>query len=157
VGTHEAESNGEHLNDILSGDLWAFTAIGGQPEENTVNTSNSELKTGNSHWESSLSTSSVQGKLVGDVVLEYIIKAKSQSEFFSKPAETATPERRRLITYVVVTKVPEKEVDRETNIDSSLGRRGSGGLSSTDRNGIRSFVESLEIIVREARRKNERQ
>jgi hypothetical protein len=81
-------------------------------------------------------------------------------DFFSKPAaEAATPRRPRLITYVVVTKVPKKEVDHEANIGSSLGRLGSGGLSSTDRNGLvgRSFIETLEMIVREARRKSERQ
>jgi hypothetical protein len=88
-----------------------------------------------------------------------MIKAKSQLDFFSKPAEAATPRRRILITYVVVTKVPEKEVDREANINSSLGRRCSGSFSSADRNGIgaRSFIESLETIMTEARRKSERQ
>lgn len=79
--THEAEGNGEHLNDIIHGDLRALTAIGGQPEENTVKASNSELHTGNGHGESSLSTSSIQCELVGDVVLEYIIKAKKSVGF----------------------------------------------------------------------------
>lgn len=69
VSTHEAESNREHLDDVVLGDGRLSTGIRGNPHEKTVEHTNTELQGGDSHWETSLSTSSLQGKLVGDVVL----------------------------------------------------------------------------------------
>ena len=69
MGTHEAEGNGEHLNDIIHGDLRSGTGIGGNPHEQGVDASNSELKRRNGHGETGRSTSGTESELVGDVVV----------------------------------------------------------------------------------------
>mmetsp|Transcript_2210 Transcript_2210/g.4722 ORF Transcript_2210/g.4722 Transcript_2210/m.4722 type:complete len:289 (-) Transcript_2210:462-1328(-) len=44
MGSHEAKGNGKHLNQILHGDGGLCSGIGCEPEEETVNCTNSELK-----------------------------------------------------------------------------------------------------------------
>ena len=69
VSTHEAESDGKHFDNIGHGDSGLLTSIGSQPEEDSVKASNTQLQTRDSHGETSLSSSSVQGELVGNVVV----------------------------------------------------------------------------------------
>ena len=69
VSTHEAESNRKHLDDIILGDGWLGTGIWCEPHEDSVDHTNTKLKGGDGHWESNLSSGSLQGQLVGDVVV----------------------------------------------------------------------------------------
>mmetsp|Transcript_3990 Transcript_3990/g.8655 ORF Transcript_3990/g.8655 Transcript_3990/m.8655 type:complete len:422 (+) Transcript_3990:164-1429(+) len=69
VGSHEAEGNGDHLDQILHGNGGLGSGIGGEPEEDSVDGTNSELEGRKGHRESDLSSGGVQGKLVGDVVV----------------------------------------------------------------------------------------
>mmetsp|Transcript_11420 Transcript_11420/g.25427 ORF Transcript_11420/g.25427 Transcript_11420/m.25427 type:complete len:299 (+) Transcript_11420:206-1102(+) len=45
VGSHEAECNRQHFDNIRHGDLGLFTGIGGQPKEDTVQAANTQLQT----------------------------------------------------------------------------------------------------------------
>lgn len=69
MGTHEAEGHGEHLDNILGGDSGFLTSIGGQPQEDTIQATNTELQGRDGHWETGLSTSGIKGQLVGNVVV----------------------------------------------------------------------------------------
>mmetsp|Transcript_10810 Transcript_10810/g.31475 ORF Transcript_10810/g.31475 Transcript_10810/m.31475 type:complete len:419 (+) Transcript_10810:194-1450(+) len=83
VGSHEAESNGKHFYQILHGDFRLGAGIGSEPEEKTVDGTNSELQRRNGHGESNLSSSSVEGKLVGDVVV--VVTEVPQDEVCNEP------------------------------------------------------------------------
>lgn len=69
VCTHEAEGNGKHLLDIFQSDLGLRTGIGGQPKEESVERTNTQLQRRDGHGETGLSSSSIKSKLVGDVVV----------------------------------------------------------------------------------------
>ena len=70
VGTHEAETDGDELHKIILGNLRLLTSIGGKPQEDSVKRTNGELKTRQGHRKSNLSSSGVEGQLVGNVVLQ---------------------------------------------------------------------------------------
>jgi hypothetical protein len=69
VGSHEAKGDGKHLDQVLDGDGGLGTGIGGEPEEEAVDGTHSELEGRKSHGESDLSSGGVQSKLVGNVVV----------------------------------------------------------------------------------------
>jgi hypothetical protein len=78
VGTHEAKGDGEHFLNISHGDSGSLTSIRGQPKEDSVDATDTQLQTGNGHGESSLSAGGVQCKLVGNIVLFEIKRVKSR-------------------------------------------------------------------------------
>ena len=90
MSSHEAESNGKHLDDIIDGNLGCFTSIGSDPHEECVDASNSELKSRDGHGESGRSSSSTESKLVCDivVVVSYVPEEEIEHELRTKTART---------------------------------------------------------------------
>ena len=69
VGTSIAEGEREHLDDVIHGHLRSLSGVGGDPKEDTIQTSDSQLKGGDGHGETSSSTGGLEGALVGKIVL----------------------------------------------------------------------------------------
>lgn len=129
VGTHETEGNRKHFLNVVKGNLGLGTSVRGQPKEESVKAANSQLQTRNEHGETSFSTRSIQGKLVGDVVLDTFRRLESTN--FSN--EVVNFFRfHESITYIVVSKVPKEKVGQKTEVNASLG----SFLSSTNLEGV---------------------
>mmetsp|Transcript_7015 Transcript_7015/g.15252 ORF Transcript_7015/g.15252 Transcript_7015/m.15252 type:complete len:307 (+) Transcript_7015:148-1068(+) len=69
VGAHEAERDGEHLDDVVEGDGGFGAGVGGEPEEDSVDSADGELEGGDGHGESGRSSSGLKCQLVGNVVV----------------------------------------------------------------------------------------
>mmetsp|Transcript_9247 Transcript_9247/g.18748 ORF Transcript_9247/g.18748 Transcript_9247/m.18748 type:complete len:312 (+) Transcript_9247:118-1053(+) len=69
VGTHSAEGDGEHGNNIVESDLRTSASVRGDPHEKAVEATNAHLKGGDCHGETGLPSSSFQSQLVCDVVV----------------------------------------------------------------------------------------
>jgi len=69
VGAHEAEGDGEHLDDVVHGDGGGLAGVGGDPEEQGVETADGELEGGDGHREAGRAAGGLEGELVGDVVV----------------------------------------------------------------------------------------
>lgn len=69
VGAGIAEGEREHLDDVIHCHLGGLSGIRGDPKEETIEASNSQLKGGDGHGKASSSTRSLQGALVGKIVL----------------------------------------------------------------------------------------
>lgn len=69
VGAHEAKRDGQHLDNVVFGDSRFGAGVGGEPEEDGVQSTNAELQTGEHHGETGLATGRVECQLVGDVVI----------------------------------------------------------------------------------------
>ena len=69
MSAHEAEGDGEHLDDVVHGDGGGLAGVGGDPKEHGVEASDGKLEGGDGHGETSGTTGGLESELVGDVVV----------------------------------------------------------------------------------------
>ena len=69
MGAHEAEGNGEHLDDVVHGDGGGLAGVGGDPKEDGVDAADGKLEGGDGHGETGGTTGGLESELVGDVVV----------------------------------------------------------------------------------------
>lgn len=117
--SHEAESDRKHLYDITHGDGRLLTGIGGQPQEDTVEATDTKLQGGDGHRETSLSTASIEGELVGDVVVVVSVTTLLLGQVKTSCSITMSTN--------YSPKVPQGKVDQEAEVK----RTGNGSRSSS--------------------------
>ena len=64
MSTHKAEGDWEHFDDVIHGYRGFATGIGSKPEEDTVESANSELECGDCHGETCGTSGSFERKFV---------------------------------------------------------------------------------------------
>ena len=69
MSSHSAESYGEHLDDVVHVYFRGGTAVGGDPEEESVEATDAHLEGSDGHGETGLASGGFEGELVGDVVV----------------------------------------------------------------------------------------
>ena len=92
VGTGVTECKRKHFDNVVHGHLGGLPGVGGDPKEESVQTSNSQLKGGDSHRETSSSASSLEGTLIRKVVkvVAHIPKDKVDKEGNVERSKTST-------------------------------------------------------------------